>query len=73
MTTSDLGKYAKITGTDRDRLSALLRRKYEKGSSIRELAGEHGRSYGFIHQMLLESGTTMRPRGGQPHVTVSSV
>ena len=66
MSVADLGKYTKITGTDRTKLGEVLRRKYEKGSSIRELAGEHGRSYGFVHTVLVEAGTALRPRGGQP-------
>jgi predicted transcriptional regulator len=32
--------------------------------SIRELAGETGRSYGFVHRMLSESGVALRGRGG---------
>ncbi|MBN9620404.1 MAG: transcriptional regulator, partial [Actinobacteria bacterium] len=35
-----------------------------KGASIRSLAAEHGRSYGFVHRLLVESGTTLRGRGG---------
>ncbi|OOD79154.1 transcriptional regulator, partial [Mycobacterium tuberculosis] len=37
---------------------------YEGGASIRNLAATTGRSYGSIHSMLRESGTTMRGRGG---------
>lgn len=66
MTIADLGKYTKITGTDRKQLARVLKQKYERGSSIRELAGEHGRSYGFVHTMLTEAGTELRPRGGRP-------
>lgn len=44
-----------------------LRRAYESGASIRNLAASTGRSYGSIHSMLLESGTTMRSRGGPNH------
>lgn len=73
MTSADLGKWTKITGTDRRNLAGQLRRKYERGSSIRELAGEHGRSYGFVHTMLNEAGTTLRPRGGQAHATVGAI
>jgi len=41
-----------------------LRNAYEGGASIRNLAATTGRSYGSIHSMLLESGTTLRGRGG---------
>jgi predicted transcriptional regulator len=59
-------KGSRVTGTARDELSADLRTKYEGGKSIRELAEETGRSYGFVHRVLSESGTTLRGRGGAP-------
>jgi len=31
---------------------------------IRDIAAETGRSYGFVHRVLAESGATMRSRGG---------
>lgn len=48
----------------RDQLLCELRNAYEGGASIRNLAATTGRSYGSIHSMLRESGTTMRGRGG---------
>ncbi|MCV7098923.1 helix-turn-helix domain-containing protein [Mycobacterium palustre] len=48
----------------RDQLLHELRNAYEGGASIRNLAATTGRSYGSIHSMLLESGTTLRSRGG---------
>lgn len=60
----ELKKGTRVTGGDRDRLAADLRSKYEQGSSIRLLAEGSGRSYGFIHRILSESGTTLRGRGG---------
>ena len=59
-----LKKGGRITGTDRDKLGSQLVKEYEKGVSIRALAEETGRSYGFIHQVLSESGVTLRGRGG---------
>jgi hypothetical protein len=61
---AELKKGARITGGDRTRLAADLKRKYATGTSIRELAAETGRSYGFVHRMLSESGVTLRGRGG---------
>ena len=46
-----------------------LRSAYEGGASIRSLVASTGRSYGSIHSMLRESGTTMRSRGGPNHRT----
>ncbi|GAA4034987.1 helix-turn-helix domain-containing protein [Allokutzneria multivorans] len=61
---ADLKKGARITGTARDKLAADLKKKYEKGASIRSLAESTGRSYGFVHRVLSESGVTLRGRGG---------
>ena len=64
---SDLKKGARITGTARDKLAADLRKKYDSGQSIRALAESSGRSYGFVHRILTESGTTpARPRRRDP-------
>ena len=63
-TVAELPKGRRITGGERDKLSADLRRRYENGDSIRTLAAETGRSYGFIHRVLSESGATLRGRGG---------
>ncbi|WP_166904576.1 helix-turn-helix domain-containing protein [Mycobacterium sp. DL440] len=46
-----------------------LRKAYEGGASIRSLVAKTGRSYGSIHSLLRESGTTMRSRGGPNHRT----
>jgi predicted transcriptional regulator len=59
-----LKKGARITGPDRSKLAAELKKAYDKGKSIRELADVHGRSYGFVHRVLSESGVTLRGRGG---------
>jgi len=59
-----LKKGARITGADRNKLAGELKKAYAKGKSIRELADTHGRSYGFVHRVLSESGVTLRGRGG---------
>jgi len=64
MHVAELKKGSRVTGGDRDRLAADLKRKYESGQSIRLLAQSSGRSYGFVHRMLSESGATLRGRGG---------
>lgn len=55
--------------TQRDVVLHELRNAYERGASIRTLVASTGRSYGSIHSMLLESGTTLRSRGGPNHRT----
>ncbi|GAB3902290.1 helix-turn-helix domain-containing protein [Kibdelosporangium lantanae] len=57
-------KGARITGIARDKLADVLMRKYAKGTSIRELADQIGRSYGFVHRLLDEAGVEFRGRGG---------
>ncbi len=59
-----LKKGARITGSDRTKLATELKKKYTGGASIRALAEETGRSYGFVHRMLSESGVELRGRGG---------
>lgn len=59
-----LRKGSRVTGAERDKLAADLRKKYDGGQSIRTLAAASGRSYGFVHRMLSESGATLRGRGG---------
>ena len=61
---AELKKGARITGGDRSKLSSDLKRKYTSGASIRSLAAETGRSYGFVHRVLSETGVTLRGRGG---------
>lgn len=60
----DLKKGTRVTGAERDRLAASLKSRYAEGESIRALAQASGRSYGFIHRVLSESGATLRGRGG---------
>lgn len=59
-----LAKGARITGAKRTKLASDLKKRYDKGASIRELADSSGRSYGFVHRVLAESGVTLRGRGG---------
>ncbi|MFB9433828.1 MULTISPECIES: helix-turn-helix domain-containing protein [Actinomycetes] len=55
---------ARITGRLRQQVAVDLKKKYEKGASIRSLAASTGRSYGFVHKILTESGVQLRGRGG---------
>lgn len=58
------GVVTRVTGEVRETLGRELREKYEAGASIRELAEQTGRSYGFVHRLLGESGANYRGRGG---------
>jgi hypothetical protein len=59
-----LKKGSRVTGADRTKLAADLKKRYNSGESIRSLAASTGRSYGFVHRILTENGVTLRGRGG---------
>lgn len=61
---TEIAKGRRVTGPERDKLAAELKKQYTGGASIRELAAGTGRSYGFIHRVLSESGVALRGRGG---------
>lgn len=67
---TDVRKGTRLTGADRAQLAGQLAEKYEAGASIRMLAEETGRSYGFIHRILSESEVPLRGRGGAPRAKV---
>lgn len=59
-----VGRGRKVSGPERAKLAADLKKAYESGVSIRALAASTGRSYGFVHGLLIESGASLRSRGG---------
>ena len=61
-----LKRGTRVSGADRSKLAADLSKRYGAGESIRSLAASTGRSYGFIHRILTETGVAMRGRGGAP-------
>ena len=61
---AELTKGRRVTGGERNKLANDLKKKCNSGASIRELAESTGRSYGFVHRVLTESGVTLRGRGG---------
>ena len=62
--TETLKKGTRVTGADRTKLAADLKKRYDSGESIRALASDTGRSYGFVHRILTENGVSLRGRGG---------
>ncbi len=66
---TELKKGRRITGAERDTVEQDLRKQYEAGASIRALADQTGRSYGFVHGVLVDAGTAMRRRGGSRRKT----
>ena len=69
---SQLAKGQRITGADRLKLGKDLKKQYVAGASIRELAAQTSRSYGFVHRVLTDEGVTLRGRGGATRSKSSS-
>jgi predicted transcriptional regulator len=63
-TEQTLGKGRRVVGAERTTVTQDLATRYAAGESIRALAESTGRSYGFVHRVLSESGATLRGRGG---------
>ncbi len=61
---SKIPKGTRVTGDRRIGLTEDLVARYSSGTSIRALAEDVGRSYGFVHALLVEAGVPMRSRGG---------
>ena len=53
-----------IVGAQRAALARDVTARYIAGASIRSLATRYGVSYGFVHNLVRESGVAFRPRGG---------
>lgn len=54
----------RIVGTERVTMTKYCLRRYGTGDSIRTIARDTGRSYGFVHRILVEGGAVLRARGG---------
>ena len=59
-----LAKGSRITGSQRDTLASQFAKRYGAGESIRKIAEDSGRSFGFVHGVLAEAGVALRGRGG---------
>ena len=59
-----LAKGSRITGSQRTELASRYAKRYAAGESIRKIADDAGRSFGFVHGVLKEAGVDLRGRGG---------
>ena len=59
-----LSKGKRVSGELRNEVQQSFVERYEAGESIRSLAAECGRSYGFVQGLLKDAGVTFRQRGG---------
>lgn len=47
-------------------LAEVLTQAYASGMSLRAIASDTGRSYGWVHRTLTDAGVELRPRGSTP-------
>ena len=59
-----IAKGVRVVGDERQELVSELTRRYAAGESIRSIARDIGRSYGFVHGVLRQADTPLRARGG---------
>lgn len=57
-----LNKRVQLTSTRRSKLARDITTRYAAGASIRDLADYYGRSYGFVHRIVFDSGTPLHNR-----------
>lgn len=55
----------KLAGAERQRVAAAMRKDYEFGLTLRQVAVKYGRSIGGTRGLLLEAGTALRPGRGR--------
>lgn len=61
-----LAKGSRITGTQRSTLASQYAKRYAAGESIRKIVADSGRSYGFVHGVLKESGPPCAAAAARP-------
>lgn len=62
--TEPLSKGIRVAGKLRESTTKEYVRRYNAGESIRAIAADSGRSYGFVQGLLKEAGVEFRSRGG---------
>jgi hypothetical protein len=59
----------KLEGAERQRITKAMRKDYEHGLTLRQVAAKYGRSIGGTRALLLEAGTVMRPNPSGPRAS----
>ena len=62
--TQKLSKGVRVAGEQRNEVAAGIKERYLAGETIRSIAADVGRSYGFVHGLLREQEVPLRARGG---------
>jgi hypothetical protein len=58
-----LTRHTRVAGEARAALARAWSTQYHTGKTIREIADANDRSYGFVRNVILESGAQLRMRG----------
>ncbi len=64
-----LSKGKRVSGEQRHEVQQSFVERYQAGESIRSLAVDSGRSYGFVQALLKDAGVVFRTRGGSHRAT----
>lgn len=59
-----LSKGVRVAGQQRTEVANRIKERYMAGETIRSIAADVGRSYGFVHGLLREQEVPLRARGG---------
>jgi riboflavin biosynthesis pyrimidine reductase len=68
-----LRRYEHVSGSNRAETRAVAAKLYAEGATVRHIAAELGRSYGFVHRILIEAGVTLRSRGARARAVDSEI
>lgn len=60
-----LTRYEHVSGSAREHARNVVAEQYAAGATVRMIADDLGRSYGFVHRLLLEAGVELRSRGAR--------
>ncbi|MEV0617549.1 helix-turn-helix domain-containing protein [Nonomuraea sp. NPDC050404] len=52
------------SSTAEDLTADIVSKYVDGGLSVRLVGEAVGKSYGYVHRVLMEAGVTLRPRGG---------
>lgn len=60
----ELRRGQRLSDTEREHLGADLLKRYQQGSSIRQICQQTGYSIGRVRRLLIGAGVEFRTRGG---------
>ena len=65
-------RYEHLSGSARAEARNVAATRYSEGATVRDIAAELGRSYGFVHRLLIESDVPLRSRGARTKAGASA-